>query len=112
MLHETPALYQSIIKLYFLAFDRSIGTLTCYECVLDIRSSFKCSEVPFNTQYKRIRRNAKQYLVRQAAAQAAAEGDAEAAEAMGLIDMGFEIWEKEKEREIGRWLTAQKRMNR
>ncbi|KAG1893915.1 uncharacterized protein F5891DRAFT_1256836 [Suillus fuscotomentosus] len=79
---------------------------TPYEHILDIRSSFKHFEVPFNTKYKHIRRNTKRYLARQAAAQAAAEGDAEAAEAMGLIDMGFglEIWEKEKERE--NWKVA------
>lgn len=74
---------------------------TPYEHVLDIRSPFKRYEVPFNTKYKRVRRNTKRYLARQAAAQAAAEGDQDAAEAMGLIDMGFglEIWEKENERE-------------
>ncbi|KAI6012544.1 hypothetical protein F5J12DRAFT_818579 [Pisolithus orientalis] len=79
---------------------------TPYEHVLDIRSTFKRYEVPFNTKYKRIRRNTKRYLARQQAAQAAAEGDAEAAEAMGLIDMGFglEIWENEKERE--NWKVA------
>ncbi|EIW87115.1 TATA-binding protein associated factor Taf2 [Coniophora puteana RWD-64-598 SS2] len=79
---------------------------TPYEHVLDIRSAFKRYEVPFNTKYKRIRRNTKRYLARQAAAQAAAEGDPEAVEAMGLIDMGFglDIWEKEKERE--NWKVA------
>ncbi|KAJ7070580.1 hypothetical protein C8F01DRAFT_1106921 [Mycena amicta] len=73
---------------------------TPYEHVLDIQSNFKRYEVPFNTKYKRVRRNTKRYLARQAAAQAAAEGDQEAAEAMGLVDMGFglEIWEKEVER--------------
>ena len=45
---------------------------TPYEHVLDIRSSFKRYEVPFNTKYKRVRRNTKRYLARQAAAQAAA----------------------------------------
>ncbi|KAH7906471.1 hypothetical protein BJ138DRAFT_1094071, partial [Hygrophoropsis aurantiaca] len=35
---------------------------TPYEHVLDIRSSFKRFEVPFNTKYKRIRRNTKRYL--------------------------------------------------
>ncbi|KAF8640825.1 hypothetical protein AX17_000474 [Amanita inopinata Kibby_2008] len=79
---------------------------TPYEHVLDIRSPFKRYEVPFNTKYKRVRRNTKRYLARQAAAQAAAEGDSEAAEAMGMIDMGFglEIWEKEQERE--NWKVA------
>ncbi|CAK5264367.1 unnamed protein product [Mycena citricolor] len=73
---------------------------TPYEHVLDIQSPFKRYEVPFNTKYKRVRRNTKRYLARQAAAQAAAEGDTEAAEAMGMVDMGFglEVWEKESER--------------
>ena len=76
---------------------------TPYEHVLDIRSPFKRYEVPFNTKYKRVRRNTKRYLARQAAAQAAAEGDLEAAEAIGMIDMGFglEVWENEEERD--RW---------
>ncbi|KAG5340743.1 hypothetical protein C0989_000407 [Termitomyces sp. Mn162] len=79
---------------------------TPYEHVLDIKTPFKRYEVPFNTKYKRVRRNTKRYLARQAAAQAAADGDAEAAEAMGMIDMGFglEIWEKEQERE--NWKVA------
>ncbi|KAJ7597342.1 hypothetical protein C8J56DRAFT_316264 [Mycena floridula] len=74
---------------------------TPYEHVLDIHSPFKRYEVPFNTKYKRVRRNTKRYIARQAAAQAAADGDAEAAEAMGMVDMGFglDIWEKEQERE-------------
>ncbi|KAJ7150184.1 hypothetical protein C8R46DRAFT_1008308 [Mycena filopes] len=73
---------------------------TPYEHVLDIQSVFKRYEVPFNTKYKRVRRNTKRYLARQAAAQAAAEGDTEAAEAMTMVDMGFglEVWEKESER--------------
>ncbi|KAH0591210.1 hypothetical protein H2248_001303 [Termitomyces sp. 'cryptogamus'] len=79
---------------------------TPYEHVLDIKTPFKRYEVPFNTKYKRVRRNTKRYLARQAVAQAAADGDAEAAEAMGMIDMGFglEIWEKEQERE--NWKVA------
>ncbi|KAG5636972.1 hypothetical protein H0H81_006217 [Sphagnurus paluster] len=79
---------------------------TPYEHVLDIRSAFKRYEVPFNTKYKRVRRNTKRYLARQAAAQAAADGDTEAAEAMGMVDMGFglEVWEKEQERE--NWKVA------
>ena len=76
---------------------------TPYEHVLDILAPIKRFEVPFNTKYKRVRRNTKRYLARQAAAQAAAEGDTEAAEAMGMVDMSFglEIWENEDERE--RW---------
>ncbi|KAG6813996.1 hypothetical protein H0H92_004489 [Tricholoma furcatifolium] len=79
---------------------------TPYEHVLDIKSPFKRYEVPFNTKYKRVRRNTKRYLARQAAAQAAADGDPEAAEAMGMVDMGFglEVWEKEQERE--NWKVA------
>ncbi|KAG7099822.1 hypothetical protein E1B28_001631 [Marasmius oreades] len=79
---------------------------TPYEHVLDIRTPFKRYDVPFNTKYKRVRRNTKRYLARQAAAQAAAEGDTEAAEAMGMVDMGFglEVWEKEQERE--NWKVA------
>ncbi|KAJ3895800.1 hypothetical protein GG344DRAFT_72802 [Lentinula edodes] len=79
---------------------------TPYEHVLDIRTPFKRYEVPFNTKYKRVRRNTKRYLARQAAAQAAAEGDTEAAEAIGMIDMGFglEVWENEQERE--NWKVA------
>ncbi|THH09339.1 hypothetical protein EW145_g2091 [Phellinidium pouzarii] len=76
---------------------------TPYEHVLDILAPIRRFEVPFNTKYKRVRRNTKRYLARQAAAQAAAEGDTEAAEAMGMVDMGFglEVWEDEDERE--RW---------
>lgn len=79
---------------------------TPYEHVLDILSVNKRYEVPFNTKYKRVRRNTKRYLARQAAAQAAAEGDSEAAEAIGMIDMGFglEVWENEDERE--RWKVS------
>lgn len=81
---------------------------TPYEHVLDILATTKRFEVPFNTKYKRVRRNTKRYLARQAAAQAAAEGDTEAAEAIGMIDMGFglEVWENEDERErwkVGDW---------
>ncbi|KAI5120798.1 hypothetical protein M0805_002425 [Coniferiporia weirii] len=79
---------------------------TPYEHVLDILMPIRRFEVPFNTKYKRVRRNTKRYLARQAAAQAAAEGDTEAAEAMGMVDMGFglEVWENEDERE--RWKVA------
>ncbi|CDZ96230.1 TATA binding protein associated factor [Phaffia rhodozyma] len=79
---------------------------TPYEHVLDIREGFKTYDVPFNTKYKRVRRNTKRYLARKAAAAAAAAGDADAAEAMGMLDLGFDlaIWEDEKERE--RWRVA------
>ena len=79
---------------------------TPYEHVLDIRAPFKRYEVPFNTKYKRVRRNTKRYLARQQAAQEAAAGNEEAAEAMGLIDISFglEIWEDAHEREL--WKVA------
>ncbi|KZS93535.1 hypothetical protein SISNIDRAFT_441399 [Sistotremastrum niveocremeum HHB9708] len=79
---------------------------TPYEHVLDVRTPSKRYEVPFNTKYKRVRRNTKRFLARQAAAAAAAQGDTEAAEAIGMIDMGFglEVWEDIKERE--NWKVA------
>ncbi|KAF8580130.1 hypothetical protein K439DRAFT_1648275 [Ramaria rubella] len=79
---------------------------TPYEHVLDIRLPFKRYEVPFNTKYKRVRRNTKRFIARQQAAIAAAQGDTEAKEAMGMIDMGFglDVWEQEAERE--NWKVA------
>jgi transcription initiation factor TFIID subunit 2 len=82
---------------------------TPYEHVLDIRSPFKRFEVPFNTKYKRVRRNTKRYMARQAAAQAAVDGE-ETAAVPGpgeLVDVGFavEIWEGERERE--NWKIAE-----
>ncbi|GAA5938378.1 transcription initiation factor TFIID subunit TAF2 [Sporobolomyces koalae] len=79
---------------------------TPYEHVLAIQDPFKRHEVPFNTKYKRVRRNTKRYQARQAAATAAALGDTEAQEEMNLIDVGFSLgmWEDEKERE--RWRVA------
>jgi len=79
---------------------------TPYEHVLDIRMPFKRYEVPFNTKYKRVRRNTKRFIARQQAAIAAAQGDVEAKEAMGMIDMGFglDVWEQEAERE--NWKVA------
>lgn len=44
-----------------------------YEHVLDIRQPQKRFDVPFNTKYKRVRRNTKRFQARQAAAVAAAE---------------------------------------
>lgn len=77
-----------------------------YEHVLDIKSRHKRYDVPFNTKYKRVRRNTKRFQARQAAAAAAAEGDQDAAEAMGMIDLGFSLamWENEEQRE--RWKVA------
>ncbi|KAK4058342.1 hypothetical protein OIO90_000500 [Microbotryomycetes sp. JL221] len=79
---------------------------TPYEHVLSIQDAFKKHEVPFNTKYKRIRRNTKRYQAKQAAAQAAAEGDKDAAEDVALMDIGFTLksWEEEQERE--RWQVA------
>ncbi|GAA5910197.1 hypothetical protein JCM8208_006756 [Rhodotorula glutinis] len=76
---------------------------TPYEHVLSLAETFKRHEVPFNTKYKRVRRNTKRYQARQAAATAAALGDAEAAEDMGLIDVGFSLGMWEDERERDRW---------
>ncbi|CAO1625272.1 unnamed protein product [Sympodiomycopsis kandeliae] len=77
-----------------------------YEHVLDIKEPVKRYDVPFNTKYKRVRRNTKRFQARQAAAAAAAEGDQEAAEAMGMIDLGFSLamWENEEQRD--RWKVA------
>ncbi|KAG9000448.1 hypothetical protein FRB94_005418 [Tulasnella sp. JGI-2019a] len=73
---------------------------TPYEHVLDIRSAQKHYEVMFNTKYKRVRRNTKRYASRKAAAQAAAAGDQEAAEDIGLLDdiFGNSLWDDEAER--------------
>ncbi|GAA5975739.1 hypothetical protein JCM10908_005265 [Rhodotorula pacifica] len=79
---------------------------TPYEHVLTIQDAFKRHEVPFNTKYKRVRRNTKRYQARQAAATAAALGDTDAQEDLGLMDVGFSLgmWEDEKERD--RWRVA------
>lgn len=76
---------------------------TPYEHVLDIREATKKYEVPFNTKYKRIRRQTKRYQARAAALAAAAADDAEVQEETSLIDMsyGLNIWEEEEERD--RW---------
>lgn len=79
---------------------------TPYEHVLDIKNEHQRYDVPFNTKYKRVRRNTKRFQARQAAAAAAAAGDEDAAEAIGMIDLGFGLgmWEDEAERE--RWKVA------
>lgn len=79
---------------------------TPYEHVLDIQSQYKKYDVPFNTKYKRVRRNTKRFIARQQAAALAAQGDTEAAEAIGMIDVGFglDVWEDAKERE--NWKVA------
>ncbi|WFD37120.1 uncharacterized protein MJAP1_000062 [Malassezia japonica] len=79
---------------------------TPYEHVLDIKNEHQRYDVPFNTKYKRVRRNTKRFQARQAAAAAAAAGDEDAAEAIGMIDLGFGLgmWEDEEERK--RWKVA------
>lgn len=79
---------------------------TPYEHVLDIKNEHQRYDVPFNTKYKRVRRNTKRFQARQAAAAAAAAGDEDAAEAIGMMDLGFGLgmWEDENERE--RWKVA------
>ena len=79
---------------------------TPYEHVIDIDSHDKRIDVPFNTKYKRVRRNTKRFQARKEAAAAAAAGDEDAREAMGLIDLGFVHgqWEEEEEREA--WKVA------
>ncbi|WFD44718.1 hypothetical protein MPSI1_003388 [Malassezia psittaci] len=79
---------------------------TPYEHVLDIKNQHQRYDVPFNTKYKRVRRNTKRFQARQAAAAAAAAGDQDAAEAIGMIDLGFGLglWEDEEERK--RWKVA------
>lgn len=77
---------------------------TPYEHVLDIRQPYKKFEVPFNTKYKRVRRNTKRFIARQAAAEAAA--NPETAELIGVVDMSFGlgIWEDDASRE--EWKVA------
>jgi transcription initiation factor TFIID subunit 2 len=79
---------------------------TPYEHVLDIRNDDKKYEILFNTKYKRVRRNTKRYLARKAAAAAAEAGDAEAAEAMNMIDQGFELKEWENEARRAYWMVT------
>ena len=79
---------------------------TPYEHVLEVRGAEKKLEVPFNTKYKRVRRNTRRYQDRKQAELAAAAGDVDAREDVGLIDHSFEYapWEDETERK--RWLVA------
>lgn len=88
---------------------------TPYEHVLDIQSTYKKYDVPFNTKYKRVRRNTKRFIARQQAAALAAQGDTEAAEAIGMIDVGFglDVWEDAKEREnwkVADWTEEEEQM--
>lgn len=79
---------------------------TPYEHVIEIDALDKRVDVPFNTKYKRVRRNTKRFQARKEAAAAAAAGDEEAREAMGLMDLGFIYgqWEDESTRE--EWRVA------
>lgn len=79
---------------------------TPYEHILEVREAFKKHELPFNTKYKRVRRNTKRFQARQAAAVAAAQGDTDASEDLGMMDMAFayQPWEQQRERE--RWRVA------
>lgn len=84
---------------------------TPYEHVLDIRELSKRHDVPFNTKYKRVRRQTKRYQARAEAMKAAAAGDAEAQEELALIDMSFgtQVWEEEDERDewrVSDWTDA------
>ncbi|WFD36850.1 hypothetical protein MCUN1_003740 [Malassezia cuniculi] len=79
---------------------------TPYEHVLDIKNEHQRYDVPFNTKYKRVRRNTKRFQARQAAAAAAAAGDEDAAEAIGMIDLGFGLGMWEDEHERTRWKVA------
>ncbi|MCO5565704.1 hypothetical protein L7F22_019378 [Adiantum nelumboides] len=79
---------------------------TPYEHVFDMNDAQRRFEVPFNTKYKRVRRNTKRFKSRQAAAKAAAEGDEGAQEDISLMDLGFGLgmWEEEEQRE--KWRVA------
>ena len=72
---------------------------TPYEHVIDIRDTYKKHEVGFNTKYKRIRRSTKRFQARKAQEEAAAAGDTEAIEAVGMIDTSFSLplWEDSKD---------------
>lgn len=82
---------------------------TPYEHILDIHSPAQKFEVQFNTKYKRIRRNTKRFLAKQAAAAAAvaeeeaAENEEESAQAglLGIIPslgLGMPVFEDENQR--------------
>ncbi|KAI9479594.1 hypothetical protein BDB00DRAFT_173553 [Zychaea mexicana] len=84
---------------------------TPYEHILDIQSAKHKFEVQFNTKYKRIRRNTKRFLAKQAAAAAAvAEEDADKEDGEGgttnvlgiipALGLGMPVFEDPKQREI------------
>lgn len=83
---------------------------TPYEHILDIQSTKHKFEVQFNTKYKRIRRNTKRFLAKQAAAAAAvAEEDAEKEDGEGgttnvlgiipALGLGMPVFEDPVQRE-------------
>lgn len=83
---------------------------TPYEHILDIQSEKHKFEVQFNTKYKRIRRNTKRFLAKQAAAAAAvAEEDAEKEDGEGgttnvlgiipALGLGMPVFEDPQQRE-------------
>lgn len=84
---------------------------TPYEHILDIREKTHKFEVQFNTKYKRIRRNTKRFLAKQAAAAAAvAEEDPEDEEHMlgitPMLGLGMPVFEDPTQRQewrINEW---------
>ncbi|KAI9312583.1 hypothetical protein BX666DRAFT_1984486 [Dichotomocladium elegans] len=84
---------------------------TPYEHILDIQSAKHKFEVQFNTKYKRIRRNTKRFLAKQAAAAAAvAEEDAEKEDGEGgttnvlgiipALGLGMPVFEDPQQRQV------------
>lgn len=81
---------------------------TPYEHILEIQSQSQKFEVQFNTKYKRIRRNTKRFIAKQAAAAAAvAEDDPEKDEDGGqtmldiipMLGLGMPVFEDEEQRQ-------------
>ncbi|KAI9488830.1 hypothetical protein BDB00DRAFT_25073 [Zychaea mexicana] len=115
------------VPIDYLVTPRFTGSLTAriheadgtpYEHILDITDLAHKFEVQFNTKYKRIRRNTKRFLAKQAAAAAAVaeediENDEEAALAntgsLGIIPMfglGMAVFEDEQQKKdwrIAEW---------
>lgn len=84
---------------------------TPYEHILDIQSNKHKFEVQFNTKYKRIRRNTKRFLAKQAAAAAAVaeedaadkeDGEGGTTNVLGIIPalgLGMPVFEDPKQRQ-------------
>ncbi|KAF7727505.1 hypothetical protein EC973_007483 [Apophysomyces ossiformis] len=83
---------------------------TPYEHILDIQSANHKYEVQFNTKYKRIRRNTKRFLAKQAAAAAAVaeeeqeneEGEGGTTNVLGIIPslgLGMPMFEEQPQRQ-------------